>query len=470
MDFPPAGHLSSAHGKYSQNKARKLIKPHRLEKLPSSFPHPPPGPGSASAASSSNRNDEIKYLEKDLEILKRKLSDISNIAPTPENALLSRTSSAGGTEGEIRQLNLITELFTRMTALDREVLRKTSDGIPKLARRNSKPDSLGNDLHHLPTHLILIDRLLDYHTQLRRENTTDRITYHNTILTTTPTPTSSSEQQQSGEENEILVRENVALKRQLKILTTETDQKYETIERKLQELSSEYSDLRKSSQQSERESLNKIQRYEIEKKRSEEEMKRLREQISVLQSREQERQEQQQQASVPAVVPGVEDGQYSEEAIREIFLLRKELLQLKSECGTMSEQLNGSEALIADSLAIIKDSRLVETDHKVSPPCIPPVSCFLIARRISSLPSALFSLNSNPSKLHTSPLNNPIKTPLNNSPHSNSPLTRKSPLCNINSLPRNWHKKPPNPLFINLKYNNKSIFVFSLKHILQEIN
>jgi len=131
--------------------------------------------------------EEIGRLQQDLVLLTQKVVDLSGepqrvpAAPVldgpttaPNSPFVSGlrgmaegASAVGASSGsalEVR-MSMLEKVLKKVAELDRLLLRKTApDGQHANARRGSR----GMDLHSLPTHLHVTDRLLDLHTQSKR--------------------------------------------------------------------------------------------------------------------------------------------------------------------------------------------------------------------------------------------------------------------------------------------------------------
>jgi hypothetical protein len=120
--------------------------------------------------------EDIKLLYKDLKILEKKMMEVQGLSIQPESVFVSGVrsnveSSAIGTqhrESALR-LHLLEKIVSNIVDLDREILKKTAPAVATRARRNSRGGGQDSDLHVLPTHLTILDRLVDFHTQLQRE-------------------------------------------------------------------------------------------------------------------------------------------------------------------------------------------------------------------------------------------------------------------------------------------------------------
>jgi hypothetical protein len=377
------------HGKLGNKKPMKP-KPYRLDKLPS-FSSSSGGttiPGNGNGTG-TQQNQEIKNLEKDIEILKRKFSDISHIPL--ENSKNIQLPIIPGARPQDEKLKLFDEFFTRIITLDREVLRITSEDIPRLARRNSKPsaDSLGSDLFHLPTHLILLDRLLDFHTQLKRENALKEGREGSRGGGGSRGGRDEGGNQASPQIFALLA-ENDSLKKQLEDLTKDSFERFSHLQRSHEKLSQDHLQLQqKFNQQFSREKLlneNLQKEFEDEKRLWREQETRLRQEVQELkgqknvleeqhlqrqheweekwqQNQQQQEEREKQQMQVPPVLL-TSDGQYTDEATREIFLLKKEIQQLKEQSQQRDGDVSQYQRVVKESLEMIHESQLVNGDDQ----------------------------------------------------------------------------------------------------------
>jgi hypothetical protein len=384
------------HGKLGSKKPMKP-KPYRLDKLPSG------GGGSTIPGNTGNQaNQEIKNLERDIEVLNRKYSDLTNIPL--ENSRNIHLPIIPGAKPQDEKSKLFDELLTRIISLDREVLRMTSEDMPRLVRRNSKPsaDSLGNDLIHLPTHLILLDRLMDFHTLLKRENALKEGRGGSQGGMRGDVNPSSSPQVFT------LLAENESLKKQLEEVTKASLSRYSHLQRAHDKLTQELLQLQQSALQSSvdldshiQQSLNEKSvreslRKEFEDERQiwrnreaslAEEVQELKTQKDVLKQNylQKEREWQQRQEKEELMEQKwskerekleeelerqrqreqqqllTSDGQYTDEATKEIFLLKREVQQLKEKCQRREEEeesLRQCRRAVAEALRLIHDSQL----------------------------------------------------------------------------------------------------------------
>lgn len=136
-------------------------------------------PGQPSAIRSQNIDNAILRLEADLEIIQFRLYQLAGTKPVAESASNSTLVVGGvkkGTEEKkyadsepADKLLLLEKLLTKMSEFDREILKKTtSSSVPEAARRKS----IHADLFTLPSHLLIVDRLLDLFNQSQRMNFT----------------------------------------------------------------------------------------------------------------------------------------------------------------------------------------------------------------------------------------------------------------------------------------------------------
>ena len=177
----------------------------------SAAPHPPkdrvkqrPGPvkpsrlTSIARTSSSDSNDGIKLLEKDLQIITKKLSDLKRVSAddnsSGRNGIGFSNTTPILTNEETIKLQLTEQIMTKLTEIDREVLNKTGDTMISRARRSSRDSLLGSDLSCMPAHLTLVDRLMDFHVLIKRNeastyNSTNSSSSKHSSRATTPNDT-----------------------------------------------------------------------------------------------------------------------------------------------------------------------------------------------------------------------------------------------------------------------------------------
>ena len=65
-------------------------------------------------------------------------------------------------------MNLLESILAKIVEVDRHILRKTEPETDPSLVTSGRRKSRGMDLYTLPTHLHLIDRLMDLHTQQKR--------------------------------------------------------------------------------------------------------------------------------------------------------------------------------------------------------------------------------------------------------------------------------------------------------------
>ena len=138
--------------------------------------HPPlERAGSLPSESHAIENiEDIKLLQKDLILLEKKLYDVQNMQNRPESVVSFVSNLRSDIEAgrSSTKLHLTEKIVTGIIALDREILKKTAPTTNIRPRRNSRGGELDADLYLLPTHLTLVDRLIDFHALLQREQST----------------------------------------------------------------------------------------------------------------------------------------------------------------------------------------------------------------------------------------------------------------------------------------------------------
>lgn len=163
-------------------------KPSRLSTLPIS-------------RSTSSGNDAIKSLEKDLHLVTKKLNDLKKL-PVEENSStwngigLSNCALSLTKEEEIK-FQLTEKIMDKLTELDREVLNITGDTLISRARRSSRDSLLGSDLSCMPAHMTLVDRIMDFHVIIKR-NEANNVLNHSSLSrqnSRTSTPNDDSDNQ-----------------------------------------------------------------------------------------------------------------------------------------------------------------------------------------------------------------------------------------------------------------------------------
>ena len=122
-------------------------------------------------SSGTNDSDSISNLENDMKIINKKLCDLKNIA-VEDNSLSGNTKGSSNysvsSDGNRVRLQLYEDIMKKLTDVDREVLNRTGDTKISRARRNSRDAMLGSDLNCMPAHLTLVDRLMDFHVIIKR--------------------------------------------------------------------------------------------------------------------------------------------------------------------------------------------------------------------------------------------------------------------------------------------------------------
>lgn len=125
-----------------------------------------------------DNGEDIKLLHKDLKILEKKITEVQGQPIHPESSSafvagvrshVENSSAMSDNRESSLRLQLFEKIVLSVGELDREVLKKTAPIVASRARRNSRGGGQDSDLHLLPTHLTIVDRLMDFHTQLLRE-------------------------------------------------------------------------------------------------------------------------------------------------------------------------------------------------------------------------------------------------------------------------------------------------------------
>lgn len=128
---------------------------------------------------SKKHKEDIDKIQQDITVLSQRIAEAKGELPAIGSAAITRlpdmssvTSSARGlndSEKRVRdmkemKLSTLEQLLERIAEYDRIILSKT---IPETAQ-NQRRKSFCSDLFMLPTHLRVIDRLLDVHTRSQR--------------------------------------------------------------------------------------------------------------------------------------------------------------------------------------------------------------------------------------------------------------------------------------------------------------
>ncbi len=175
------------------------LKSSQLKLPPSSASFSTSSSSSALAAEDSNTNT----INQDLSLISQKIADISGDSALPALASAAPASSTfvsglrslahSSSSSNIADENYknMEKLMSKIGELDRLVLKKTA---PPASEQPARRLSRNVDLHHLPTHLHLIDRLMDLYNQSKRV----------TVIRTTdasgnPTPSPSTSSKDTGD-------------------------------------------------------------------------------------------------------------------------------------------------------------------------------------------------------------------------------------------------------------------------------
>ena len=125
--------------------------------------------------------ENMKRYEQDLTILSKKIADCQGdttpvpglILPVQPESLfvnnlrnsVDKSSGSVGNDNTLR-LNMLERIMEKLAELDRVILKKTDLGTTIARPRRKSKD--GSDLFSMPTHLLLVDRLLDVFTVSQR--------------------------------------------------------------------------------------------------------------------------------------------------------------------------------------------------------------------------------------------------------------------------------------------------------------
>ena len=128
-----------------------------------------------------HQNEELQKMNQDLNVLSQKLVDLQNMAFSKQgssafvNNIRDSTSSSpaigGGANLNFFELKcqIMEKLISKMSEVDRCILRSTepsnddSEVSGEPAQKSVRRSSRGLDLSIFPTHLHVIDRLVDIH-------------------------------------------------------------------------------------------------------------------------------------------------------------------------------------------------------------------------------------------------------------------------------------------------------------------
>ena len=135
--------------------------------------------GSGGSNHRTTSNETLRNYEQDTETLIRRISDLNGTGPeqTPSPFVSGlRTSVEGNRAGDVDdtkiQLQTVENMLSRLVELDRLVLKKTEMTFKARSRRGSR----GADLVTIPTHLLLVDRLMDLYALSQRTTGTQDMT------------------------------------------------------------------------------------------------------------------------------------------------------------------------------------------------------------------------------------------------------------------------------------------------------
>ena len=122
--------------------------------------------------SEMKHDNTVIKLQEDLETLQFRIYQLTGVKSAVEPVSISSSSVSGVKKvseeqnvidlESIDRLSLLERILSKTNELDKEVLKRTtSSGLPKRARRKS----ISTNLFCLPSHLLIVDRLLDLYKQ-----------------------------------------------------------------------------------------------------------------------------------------------------------------------------------------------------------------------------------------------------------------------------------------------------------------
>lgn len=122
-----------------------------------------------------NADEEaLPLLQRDLDILQQRLSELTGAKPAVPPLTVSSSFVSGirrvteekkYTDADRERLPILEKILSKITEFDREVLKKTT--VDRTSDKNRRK-TVSGDLFCLPTHLTIVDRLLDLYKQSQR--------------------------------------------------------------------------------------------------------------------------------------------------------------------------------------------------------------------------------------------------------------------------------------------------------------
>lgn len=138
-----------------------------LKNLPHTRNTPSGITGKGSTASPATSED-IKKLQQDMNLLSARLSQGNPASSSVVGDLRSTVADARGPAPATvaSKTELLDNILKKIAELDRSILKKTEPVNAEHARPRRNSNTM--DLHCIPTHFQIIDRLVDLHTQSKR--------------------------------------------------------------------------------------------------------------------------------------------------------------------------------------------------------------------------------------------------------------------------------------------------------------
>ena len=157
---------------------------------------------------STATGEELSKFQADINTLTDRLASLqaqsSSSSSFVSNLKQETQRNANVTEGD--KITMLENILAKIVEVDRHVLRKTQPETTEGATAGRRK-SRGMDLYTLPTHLHIIDRLVDLHTQSKRVTVIKNIDPNAPL--SSETPTTSSRTSTIGGENGGMSREMI---------------------------------------------------------------------------------------------------------------------------------------------------------------------------------------------------------------------------------------------------------------------
>lgn len=204
---------------------------------------------SAETADDKQFKENMKRYEQDLTILSKKIADCQGettpvpglILPVQPESLfvnnlrnsVDKGSGSLGNENTLR-LNMLERIMEKLSDLDRVILKKTDLGTTTATARPRRKSKDGSDLFSLPTHLLMVDRLLDVFTMSQRLQIIEKQRGSASSSGATSSSTTSKDMENKNTEIEKLKKQLAdaeTAKAKYKQFATDKDTEFETYKR-----------------------------------------------------------------------------------------------------------------------------------------------------------------------------------------------------------------------------------------------